>query len=146
MPGVAPEVVGFLRALQQLEPKFTAGNYGGHGSSGFAGKGFSLDLYLPDSTKKDRRGFWDHSAAVNFLLHLAAAAQQADAEWHVLYNDYSVAEEVNRNLGVRRIAFTGNIDKGGKVNYHGPAPLKLHFHLDIAPTIALPTSPATKAP
>ena len=52
MPGVAPEVVGFLRALQQLEPKFTAGNSGGHGSSGFAGKGFSLDLYLPDSTKK----------------------------------------------------------------------------------------------
>jgi hypothetical protein len=141
MPGVAPEVVGFLRALQKLDPKFTVGNYGGHGSAGFAGKGFSLDLYLA-GVKTDDRGFWDHAAAVNFLLHLDQAAQRAAAEWRVLYDDFSVTEEVNRRLGVRRVVFTGNVDRGGKVNFHGPAPLKLHFHLDIAPAASLPTDPS----
>lgn len=151
MPGVAPEVIGFLRELQTLHSDFNVGNYAGHGSWKFTapnvgGKGshsmgFSIDITLPKA-KTDARGFWEPSEAVDFLMKLDQAAGKAKAEWRVLYNDFTVAEEVNRRIGIRRVEFTGNIDKAGKLNWHGPAPHKLHFHLDIAPTVQLPTKPA----
>jgi hypothetical protein len=138
MPGVATEVVGFLRELQKLDPNFKAGNYTGHGGGAWAGKGFSLDLYLAGkANSKDDRGFWQHQAAVDFLLNLDKAAKAAGAEWRVLYNDFNVAQEVNRTTGKKNVTFVGNVDSGGRVNWHGPDPLKLHFHLDIAPTIPL---------
>ena len=51
--------------------------------------------------------------------------------------DFSLAEEINRTLGFRCIGFQDSLDKGGQINWHGPGPLILHFHLDIAPTKAL---------
>ena len=147
MPGVAPEVVGFLRELQSKAIGFKVSNYAGHGSWKFTARdavgkgshsmGFSVDITL-DQVKKDSRGFWDPQTAIDFLLDLDRAAAKAGAEWRVLYNDFSVAEEVNRAIGVKRVTFTGNIDRGGNLNWHGPAPHKLHFHLDISPTVSLP--------
>jgi len=72
------------------------------------------------------------------------ASKLADAEWDVQYNDFRVAEEVNKRLGVKRIGFTGNIDKSGSLNWHGPAPLKLHFHLDYMPKMDKPDPEASK--
>jgi hypothetical protein len=141
MPGVAPEVAQFLTALEALEPNFKAGNYSGHGGGSFAGAGFSVDLTL--SGKKgelDKRGFYLHDNAVNFLLNLNQAANAMGGKWRVLYNDFLVAEEVNHATGSRNVEYTANIDKGGNLNWHGP--LVLHFHLDIQ----LPPPPPAPAP
>ncbi len=146
MPGVAPEVLGVLERLKQYHPGFTVGNYKGHGGGAFApGKGvdvlgFSVDLFL--SVKTDARGFWDPQAAVSFLLDLDQAARDAAAEWRVLYNDFSVAEAVNKATGKKHVVFMGaDTDHGANLNWHGPAPLILHFHLDIAPNATLPIGP-----
>lgn len=144
MPGVAPEVVAFLLKLQKLEPNFKVGNYAGHGGGSWAGKGYSLDLYLSGkNAQKDERGFWQHDAAVLFLLNLDRAAKAVGAQWRVLYNDFSVAEEVNRTTGVRNVTFMGSPLEGKNLNWHGPDPLILHFHLDIAPSASF-AQPNTK--
>jgi hypothetical protein len=136
---VAPQMVSFLRRLQALEPGVRAGNYENHGSFGFVGKGFSVDLTLTGKDSEyDGRGFYPHASAVRLLLNIDKASKLVDAEWAVQYNDFSVAEEVNRILGVRRVSFTGNIDKSGRLNWHGPAPLKIHFHLDYMPKMDKP--------
>ncbi len=130
MPGVAPEVAEFLSQLaaDPQTPAFTAGNYSGHGGGSWAGKGFSVDLFLKAS--KDQRGFWQHTVAVNFLLILHNTASALGARWRVLYNDFGVAEEVNRSTGSRNVEFMGS-SGGGNLNWHGPDPLILHFHLDL---------------
>jgi Domain of unknown function (DUF4157) len=139
-PNVAPELVSFLERLQALEPRVKASNYRTHGSFGFVDrvtgktKGFSVDLTLEGKdASADPRGFYLPAVAIRFLLHVDTASKPADAEWAVQYNDFSVAQEVNKQVGVRRVGFTGNIDKSGSLNWHGPAPLKLHFHLDYMP-------------
>jgi len=138
MPGLAPELVDLLGELAKLEPNFKAGNYAGHGGGTWAGAGFSVDLTLSGKDSAlDARGFWMHDAAVRFLLHIDAAAKAAGARWRALYNDFSVAEEVNRATGVRNVTFTGNAPKN-KLNWHGPAPMVLHFHLDFE----IPQKPA----
>ena len=142
---IAPETFVFLRLLQQIDPHFKASNYFTHGSGTFLEAigdksrpvyhtmGFSVDLSLEGrNSGTDERGFWEHQRAVEFLLNIDKAAKGMSAEWRVLYNDARVAQEVNRKLGTERIAFTGGLDKQGRLNWHGPAPLKIHFHLDIA--------------
>ncbi|HQY93034.1 DUF4157 domain-containing protein [Caldilinea sp.] len=130
MPGVAPELADFLTQLaaDPATPGFTAGNYAGHGGGSWAGKGFSTDLFL--KAPRDPRGFWEHATAVDFLLALDATAKALGARWRVLYNDFGVAQEVNRATGSRNVEFVGS-SGGGKLNWHGPAPLILHFHLDL---------------
>ncbi len=131
MPGVAPEMSDFLTQLKADPgtPQFKASTYSGHGGGPWAGKGFSVDLFVTSST--DQRGFWQHGTAVNFLLRLDATAKALGARWRVLYNDFRVAQEVNEAAGTRNVEFTGGIDKSGGLNWHGPAPLILHFHLDL---------------
>jgi hypothetical protein len=142
MPGVAPELKDFLVELEKLEPNYKAGNYSGHGGGSWAGAGFSVDLYLSGKDSgHDNRGFWQHAAAVRFLLHLNDAAVAVGARWRVLYNDFGVAEEVNHATGKRNVGFMGNVMHGG-LNWHGPAPMILHFHLDIE--IPPPAPPAKK--
>jgi hypothetical protein len=130
MPGVAPETSDFLAQLKAdpATPSFKASNYGGHGGGHWAGKGFSVDLFVNAPT--DQRGFWQHDTAVTFLLRLDAAAKALGARWRVLYNDFRVAQEVNAATGTRNVEFMGE-SGGGKLNWHGPAPLILHFHLDL---------------
>jgi len=141
MPGVAPEMADFLTALKS-DPKtapFKAGNYAGHGGGSWAGKGFSVDLTL--SSPLDQRGFWQHSAAVAFLTQIDATAKAQGARWRVLYNDFRVAEEVNAATGTRNVEFIGD-SSATSLNWHGPAPLILHFHLDLE----IPQKPGATPP
>lgn len=144
MPGVAPEVAEFLTGLESLEPNFKAGNYKGHGGGSWAGAGFSVDLTLSGTDAElDDRGFYKHDNAVRFLLNLDQTAKTAGGRWRVLYNDFSVAEEVNHTTGTRNVVFVGNAPGGG-LNWHGPAPMVLHFHLDIE--LPPPAPSATPSP
>jgi len=130
---VAPEVAIFLTELERVlaaaspPQTYKAENYPGHGGGSWAGKGFSLDLYL--LARKDSRGFWDRSAAISFLLNLNKTANSFGARWRVLYNDFSVAQAVNAATGSRNVVFMG--ESSGNLNWHGPDPLILHFHLDL---------------
>ena len=134
-PPVAPEVAGLLSHLRALYGKpFHAGNYTGHGGGRFAGAGYSVDLTLVGSEGElDERGFWRPLAAINFLRALDAAAKDAGAEWRTLYNDFQVAQVINDETGKRNVAFMANGEHGAGLNWHGPAPMVLHFHLDISP-------------
>jgi hypothetical protein len=147
MPGVAPEMADFLTALKS-DPKtaaFKASSYRGHGGGGWAGKGFSVDLTL-SAASVDQRGFWQHSAAVAFLMQIDATAKAQGARWRVLYNDFRVAEEVNAATGTRNVEFVGESSATG-LNWHGPAPLILHFHLDLEiPQKPAPTPPGPHGP
>ena len=131
---VAPLVVAFMEKLIQLYPKVRADTYGNHGGGAFTGRGFSIDLWLDVSpTPLDGRGFWRHEDAVALLRAVHQAARTVGAEWRVLYNDYSVARVINQETGSRRVGFVGGAFSGGGLNWHGPHPLILHFHLDLAP-------------
>jgi hypothetical protein len=140
---LAPEMVDFLNAMKAkpATPPFQAENYSPHGLGAWESAGFSVDLKLTD-VPRDQRGFWRHNDAVQFLLQMDATAKSLGASWRVLYNDYRVAEEVNAATKTRNVAFTGNIDKGGNLNWHGPEGLKLHFHLDLK-IPRKPPAPAT---
>ena len=97
-------------------------------------KHFSVDLTLtPEDHPRDldKRGFYPHAKAVNFLLNLDQVARPMKANWLVIYDDFSVAQEVNERTGTRHVIFVGGRDKKGKPNWHGPDPLILHFHLDL---------------
>jgi hypothetical protein len=135
MPGIAPELATFLteveRALAAANPPqtFIADNYAGHGLGAWANKHFSIDLTLPQAGL-DSRGFYRHAKAVSFLLTLNKVAVSMGATWRILYNDFSVAQEVNAATGSRNVEFIGESPSKG-LNWHGPDPLILHFHLDI---------------
>ena len=142
MPGVASEVAQFLTQLQTLEPNFKAGNYSGHGGGSWAGAGFSIDLNLTGKDAQlDDRGFYKHDNAVRFLLNLNQAATAMGGHWRVLYNDFGVAEEVNHATGTANVVYMGN-NPGGTLNWHGPAPMVLHFHLDIQLPTPNPVEPS----
>jgi hypothetical protein len=129
---VAPLVVAFMQKLLQLYPQVRADTYGDHGGGDFRGRGFSIDLWL-DHSPKDARGFWRPDDAVALLRAVHQAARAVGAEWRVLYNDHSVARVINQETGARRVGFVGGAFPGGGLNWHGPYPLILHFHLDLAP-------------
>ncbi len=139
---VAPLVVAFMQKLRQIHPTVRADTYPNHGGGAFSGRGFSIDLWLVGSPI-DARGFWRHEDAVALLHAVHQAARAVGAEWRVLYNDYSVARVLNQKTGKRRVAF---------VNFHGPRPLVLHFHLDLAPLpgavagAPTPMSPSSSQP
>jgi hypothetical protein len=144
MPGVAPEVAAFLTALaaDPSTPKFLAGNYKGHGGQYFAGKGFSVDLLLTGAPL-DVRGFYTVSTAVKFLTALDTTATAMGARWRVLYNDYTVAQQVNAATGFTNVGFWGD-SNFPSLNWHGP--LVLHMHLDLEIPKAPPPAPATPSP
>jgi hypothetical protein len=138
---VAPLVAAFMQKLLQLYPKASATTYYSppHGSLGFEGRGFSIDLWLHNSPK-DARGFWRREDAVDFLRAVHQAARAVGAEWRVIYNDYSVARIINQETGARHVVILG---------FHGPHPLVLHFHLDLAPqqgVIASVPNPIVSSP
>jgi hypothetical protein len=106
------------------------------GNSNGIGK-YSFDVHLPVAAQSD--GFYEHGATVAFFMAVEQAANAADIEWMALYNDASVANAVNKSVGVRRIYFSGG---GGPSNappekegsfHHGPAPYILHIHFNIMP-------------
>jgi hypothetical protein len=142
---VAPLVASFMQKLLPLSPQVRADTYPNHGGGAFKGRGFSIDLWL-DRSPKDARGFWQPDHALALLRAVHQAARAVGAEWRVLYNDYSVARVINQETRARRVAFVGNIRPNGSLNWHGPAPLLLHFHLDLAPSTSPPAQPNAPAP
>ncbi len=129
-PGIAVELADFLKRLaaDPATPRFQAGNYGNHGVGAWEGKGFSVDLYLQAS--RDKRGFYDPAQSVDFLLSIDRTAKALGARWQVVYNDFGVAQKVNSATGLFNVVFQGSLHKG-LLNWHGPEPLILHFHLDL---------------
>jgi hypothetical protein len=131
---VAPLTVQFAKELKQRYPGVRASNYRGHGGGSFNDRGFSLDLFLKGL---DARGFYQPTEAIRLLHAVHDAAVAVGAEWRVIYNDYDVANAVNRGLGRQHVIFMGTTRKSGKrvsgLNWHGPDPLILHFHLDLSP-------------
>lgn len=130
---VAPLVVSFVKELRRRYPSYMrAANYPGHGGGAFNGRGFSLDLYIEGT---DDRGFYPKDQAIRFLTAVHEAATAVGAQWRVIYNDFSVAHTVNSALGCQHVIFVGKARKTGArvsgLNWHGPAPLILHFHLDL---------------
>ena len=130
---VAPATIRFVAELKRRSPKSSATTYPKHGSQGFVDRGYSLDLWIPG---RDDRGFYRPADAIQFLREVGAAAKSINAQWRIIYNDFSVADAINKELGRRHVIFVGhpNVDKQGRVslNWHGPEPLILHFHLDLA--------------
>ena len=131
---VAPLTARFVQELRRRYPKFDVWNYRGHGGGAFNGRGYSLDLAIPG---RDGRGFYPPAEAIRFLRAVHAAAGAVGAQWRVLYNDFTVADAVNRERGARHVLFMGTVRRRGAtvagLNWHGPHPLILHFHLDLAP-------------
>ena len=131
---IAPVVGQFAEELAARYPGMSAENYPRHGSAGFVGRGYSLDLSIPG---RDSRGFYPPNEALKFLRAVHSAAAAVNAEWRVIYNDFSVADAMNRETGRRNVIFVGSVfRKDGRItglNWHGPDPLILHFHLDLAP-------------
>jgi hypothetical protein len=133
---VAPIMVQFVKELRgRFGEKLDVSNYRGHGGGKFRDRGYSLDLFLK---KHDRRGFYPYQDAMALLRAVNEAARAVQAQWRVIYNDFEVADAINRETGQMNVIFAGTVrrDKNKRVtglNWHGPRPLILHFHLDLAP-------------
>jgi peptidoglycan hydrolase-like protein with peptidoglycan-binding domain len=133
---VAPIVVRFVSELRRrYGTGVSVGTYRGHGGGSFKDRGYSLDLFL---SGRDARDFYRRDDALRLLRAVNDAAKAMPAKWRILYNDFTVAEAMNRETGRRNIVFVGSTtkDKNKQVtglNWHGPDPLILHFHLDLAP-------------
>jgi hypothetical protein len=132
---VAPLTLRFARQLRQRYPGASVSNYRGHGGGAFLNRGYSLDIFIPG---RDSRGFYKKEDAIRLLRAVHAAAGAVQARWRVIYNDFAVADAVNRQLGRRHVIFVGAAQKNKAkmvtgLNWHGPDPLILHFHLDLAP-------------
>lgn len=134
---VAPIVVRFVQKLRQhYRGYFRVDTYKKHGGRGFYNRGYSIDLWLNNSVL-DERGFYPKTDAIKFLRAVGKTASLVDAEWRIIYNDFSVANTINQETGKRHVIFVGRVrkDKGKAINlnWHGPSPLILHFHLDLVP-------------
>jgi LAS superfamily LD-carboxypeptidase LdcB/peptidoglycan hydrolase-like protein with peptidoglycan-binding domain len=132
---VAPLLVQFIEELRRRSRGVTASTYRGHGGGAFRDRGYSVDLWL---SGRDSRGFYPPVVATELLRTVHEVARSLGVEWRVLYNDFSVADTINRETGKRNVVFMGTIrrekTKGVTgLNWHGPDPLILHFHLDLAP-------------
>ena len=133
---VAPIMVQFVKELRRrFGGSLSVSNYRGHGGGKFRDRGYSLDLFLKG---RDQRGFYLHQTAKTLLRAVNEAARAVQAQWRVIYNDFGVADAINQETGQMNVIFAGTVrrDKNKRVtglNWHGPSPLILHFHLDLAP-------------
>lgn len=132
---VAPITVRFADEFKRrFGGKVSVSTYRGHGGGSFRDRGYSLDLFVPG---RDGRGFYQQKDAVDLLRAINTAANAVGVRWRVIYNDFAVADAINRELGRRHVIFVGQPRvANGQVmglNWHGPDPLILHFHLDLAP-------------
>ena len=127
----------FAAELKNRNPGVSVSTYRGHGSYGFVDRGYSVDLFIPG---RDSRGFYRPDEAKALLRAVDAAAKAAGANWRAIYNDFSVADAINRELGRHHVIFVGSPSRGKNghvngLNWHGPDPLILHVHIDLAATL-----------
>jgi peptidoglycan hydrolase-like protein with peptidoglycan-binding domain len=133
---VAPIMVRFVSELRRrYGARVSVGTYRGHGGGSFKDRGYSLDLFL---SGRDARGFYRRDDALRLLRAVNDTAKAMPAKWRIIYNDFAVADAINRETGRRNVIFVGGTRKDNSkrvtgLNWHGPDPLILHFHLDLAP-------------
>lgn len=137
---VAPLTIRFARRLRARFGYVDMSNYRGHGGGAFLNRGYSLDIFLKG---RDERGFFKKDEAIKLLRAINGAAADVRANWRAIYNDFSVADAINREFRRTHVIFVGAASKNRKkdvtgINWHGPDPLILHVHLDLAPHVNAP--------
>jgi hypothetical protein len=117
----AVEVVDFLDRLRTRNTTWVAGTYPGHSWGEF-----SIDIFL--NVGEDAQGFYEVDATETFFDDLNDTALEVGPwgtfQWRAVYNDDRMIATVGGKFGRNRIS---------KAPDHGPAPHKLHIHLDVRP-------------
>ena len=123
---------------------FGAGSYGGvaggHASGDFTSSFRSVDLY--PSGVPAGGGYFDRDKALAFALAIDRVAAAQGYTYRILYDDYVVAREFNKQAKFGRMSNQDNVeyekdakqqpqlDKPRNLNWHGP--LVTHFHVDFS--------------
>jgi hypothetical protein len=117
----ATEVVDFLGRLRTRNTQFSAGTYPRHSWGEF-----SVDVFL--TVGEDKQGFYKVGPTETFFDNLNDTTLEVGKfgtfQWRAVYNDSRIIATVGRKYGAGRIS---------KAPHHGPAPDKLHIHLDVRP-------------
>lgn len=119
----ATEMVWFLGELAKISSiRFTAGSYPRHGKFGE----YAADMYPVIS--EDSRRFYEPAKAEQFVDDINKVAETGHTywgkfAWQIVYNDTTLQATINAKYGPRM----------SSAPHHGPAPDKLHMHLDIRP-------------
>jgi len=120
----ATEMVWFLHQLEKTSSiKFTAGTYPRHGKFGE----YAADMYPRIDENAD--GFYKQDKAEQFVDAINTVAEAGHPSWgkfawQIVYNDAALQTTINNKYGAPRMS---------SAPHHGPAPDKLHMHLDIRP-------------
>ena len=109
---VAPVMVRFVEQLRQRHRRFSVWNYPRHGGGTFSGRGYSLDFGLDG--RGNARGFYPQDEALRFLRAVHETARAVGADWHALYNDFTVADTLNRETGVQHVGFMARTAEPGQ--------------------------------
>ena len=125
----AVEVVDFLERLNKRNSRWVGGTYPSHDWGEF-----SVDAFL--SVGEDKDGFYSRPGTETFFDDLNATALEdkptapyGPFQWRAVYNDDKIIATVGKKFGANRIS---------KAPHHGPAPDKLHVHLDLRPVTFQP--------
>jgi hypothetical protein len=117
----AVEVVDFLERLRTRNTTWLAGTYPRHSWGEF-----SVDIFL--NVGEDKLGFYKVGPTETFFDDVNDTALEdgrwGTFQWRAVYNDDRVIATVGAKYGKNRIS---------KAPHHGPAPDKLHIHLDVRP-------------
>ena len=122
----AIEVIEFLERLRARNTTWVGGTYPRHSWGEF-----SVDIFL--NVGEDKKGFYKVGPTETFFDDLDTTAQESGTwgtfQWRAVYNDDRMIKTVGDKYGKRRIS---------KAPHHGPAPDKLHIHLDLRPDTLQP--------
>jgi len=122
----AIEVADFLDRLRTRNTTFVGGTYPKHDWGEF-----SVDIFL--NVGEDAQGFYELDPAEKFLDDVNDTANDdgpfGKFAWRAVYNDDRMIARIGPKYGARRIT---------KAPHHGPAPDKLHIHLDLRPVDLVP--------
>ena len=119
----ATEMVFFLHELDARSSiKFHAGTYPRHGKFGE----YAADMF--PVINQSAYGFYEIGKAEQFVDDINAVAEAGHPvwgkfAWQIVYNDAALQAKINAKYGPRM----------SPAPHHGPAPDKLHMHLDIRP-------------
>lgn len=125
----AVEVVDFLKRLAARNSHFVGGTYPRHDWGEY-----SVDVFL--NVGEDADGFFKRPGTEQFFddvnttaLEDKPTAPYGQFQWRAVYNDDRMLTTIGTKYGAGRIS---------KAPHHGPAPDKLHIHLDLRPVTLMP--------
>jgi hypothetical protein len=123
------EVTDFLERLHSRNSTWAGGTYPRHDWAEY-----SVDMFL--TVGEDKDGFYSRPGTERFFddlnttaLEDAPTAPWGPFQWRAVYNDDTMIATIGRKYGAGRIS---------KAPHHGPAPDKLHVHLELRPVTLLP--------